>query len=215
VFGCRHAVVARLQRTATADREESSHFRGSCSRSLLTAGSIGRRLLSTMLRCKSLEEARFARHRHRSRQCRSVDGRSGRGEGAVRRHARLDFQFRVRDDNENGLGVALLNSNAETHFSFTNALGLIAAEQPRALAAIARSFPRARWIVALHHHLVEYPMPAAAFSERIGTALHKHLWDVQANQQRPAGKHRGGQRGVRTCARQLLVSFALLVGKAS
>ena len=30
---------------------------------------------------------------------------------------------------------------------------------------------RARWIVALHHHLVEYPKPAKALSERIGTAL--------------------------------------------
>ena len=32
-------------------------------------------------------------------------------------------------------------------------------------------FPKARWIVALHHHLTEYPMPVAAFSERVGTAL--------------------------------------------
>ena len=32
-------------------------------------------------------------------------------------------------------------------------------------------YPKARWIVALHHHPVEYPPPAKAFSERIGTAL--------------------------------------------
>ena len=41
------------------------------------------------------------------------------------------------------------------------------------------SFPRRRWIVALHHHLVEYPRPAAAFSERIGTALINGTWFVR------------------------------------
>ena len=78
-----------------------------------------------------------------------------------------------------GLGVVLLNSTAETHFSFTNALGLVSVAQARALAAAARQFPAARWIVALHHHLVEYPKPAAAFSERIGTALINGTWFVR------------------------------------
>lgn len=72
---------------------------------------------------------------------------------------------------EDGLGLVLLNSNAETHFSFTNALGLVAEEDMQAMLAILRQFPRARWIVALHHHPVEYPRQAKAFSERIGTAL--------------------------------------------
>ncbi len=70
-----------------------------------------------------------------------------------------------------GLGVALLNSNAETHFSFTNALGLVTTAQARRLERLLASRPRARWIVALHHHLVEYPRPAHALSERIGTVL--------------------------------------------
>lgn len=70
-----------------------------------------------------------------------------------------------------GLGVILLNSNAEAHFSFTNALGLVAEEDIQALLAATRIFPQARWILALHHHPVEYPQPAKAFSERIGTAL--------------------------------------------
>ena len=39
------------------------------------------------------------------------------------------------------------------------------------VVAATRLFPRARWIVALHHHLMEYPMPVTDFSERIGTAL--------------------------------------------
>lgn len=70
-----------------------------------------------------------------------------------------------------GLGVILLNSNAEAHFSFTNALGLVAEEDMRAILAVAREFPQACWILALHHHPIEYPKPAKAFSERIGTAL--------------------------------------------
>jgi hypothetical protein len=70
-----------------------------------------------------------------------------------------------------GIGVIILNSNAETNFSFTNALGIVAAEDVRAVLQIIGQYPNAGWIVALHHHLMEYPMPVKAFSERIGTAL--------------------------------------------
>jgi hypothetical protein len=45
--------------------------------------------------------------------------------------------------------------------------------------AVARQFPKAQWIVALHHHLVEYPTPAIALSERIGTALINGSWFVR------------------------------------
>jgi hypothetical protein len=86
---------------------------------------------------------------------------------------------------EDGLGVILLNSNAETHFSFTNALGLVSAEQALSLSAVTKQFPRARWLVTLHHHLVEYPKPAKAFSERIGTALINGSWFVR--QLKPLG----------------------------
>jgi hypothetical protein len=77
---------------------------------------------------------------------------------------------------EDGLGVAILNSNADTNFSFTNALGLIPALHARRLTAALDRRPKARWIVALHHHLIEYPMPVAAFSERVGTALVNGSW---------------------------------------
>ena len=80
---------------------------------------------------------------------------------------------------EDGIAVAILNSNAETHFSFTNALGMVSAEQARKLVAAVGQFAQARWIVALHHHLVEYPMSVAAFSERIGTALVNGSWFVR------------------------------------
>jgi hypothetical protein len=77
---------------------------------------------------------------------------------------------------DDGLGVAILNSNADTNFSFTNALGMISAGQARRLTAAFDDYPKARWIVGLHHHLIEYPMPVAKFSERIGTALVNGSW---------------------------------------
>src|SRR5262249_3637984 len=39
------------------------------------------------------------------------------------------FPMVLVPDSAEGLGVALFNSNAETHFSFTNALGLVSVEQ--------------------------------------------------------------------------------------
>jgi hypothetical protein len=84
---------------------------------------------------------------------------------------------------EDGLGVIILNSNAETHFSFTNALGLISAEQARGIQVAASTWLRARWIVALHHHVAEYPKPPKALSERIGTALVNGSWFVRQLQQ--------------------------------
>jgi len=82
-------------------------------------------------------------------------------------------------DTEDGLGVIVLNSNAETHFSFTNALGMVSFAQAKAIDIAAEQYPRACWIVALHHHVVEYPKPAKALSERIGTALINGSWFVR------------------------------------
>ena len=102
--------------------------------------------------------------------------------GGLRRAARLrgvfddQFPMILPPDKPDGLAIAILNSNAEAHFSFTNALGMISLEQARRFAAAARAYPHARWIIALHHHLIEYPMPVAEFSERIGTALVNGSW---------------------------------------
>ena len=89
------------------------------------------------------------------------------------------FPMIVPPSVEDGLGVVMLNSNAEAHFSFTNALGIVSVLQAQALDAAMKQYPRAGWIVALHHHLVEYPTPAKAFSERIGTALINGSWFVR------------------------------------
>ncbi len=81
------------------------------------------------------------------------------------------FPMALAPAEPDGLGILLLNSNAQTHFSFTNALGLVPEEDIRSLLMVLGQYPRARWIVALHHHPVEYPGQAKAFSLRIGTAL--------------------------------------------
>jgi len=105
-------------------------------------------------------------------------------EGGLRRAVRLqglfDAQFPmiVPPEMPDGLGIALLNSCGDSHFSFTNALGMLPLEQARRLAKAFGAHPRARWIVALHHHLIEYPMPVE-FSERIGTALVNGSWFVR------------------------------------
>jgi hypothetical protein len=88
------------------------------------------------------------------------------------------FPMIVGPQEPDGLGLAILNSNAESHFSFTNALGFIPAEQARRLFKAIAKFPRASWIIALHHHLMEYPMPVR-FSERVGTALINGSWFVR------------------------------------
>ncbi|MEX2480000.1 MAG: metallophosphoesterase, partial [Gammaproteobacteria bacterium] len=85
-----------------------------------------------------------------------------------------------------GLGVILLNSNAETHFSFTSALGLVSTAQTRDLIAATRQFPEARWIIGLHHHLMEYPKAGSTLAARIGTALINGSWFVR--QLRPLGQ---------------------------
>jgi hypothetical protein len=81
------------------------------------------------------------------------------------------FPMVLPPDRQDGLGIILLNSNADAHFSFTNALGLISEEQIRGIETAASQYPNAVWIVALHHHAIEYPRAAKVFSERIGTAL--------------------------------------------
>lgn len=105
--------------------------------------------------------------------------------GGIRLTTRLSrvwadaFPMVLPPDGEDSLGIILLDSTAQTHFSFTNALGLMSSEQTRAIKGVAKQFPRASWIVALHHHLIEYPSLSKAFSERIGTALINGSWFVR------------------------------------
>lgn len=108
--------------------------------------------------------------------------------GAMRLSWRLanvwaqSFPMILPPQTPDGLGVILMDSNAETHFSFTNALGLVTTEQIHAADKVFAQFPNAYWIVALHHHVVEYPKASKALSERIGTALINGSWFVRRMQ---------------------------------
>jgi hypothetical protein len=53
---------------------------------------------------------------------------------------------------------------------------MVSAEQMRAFDLARGEYPDACWLVALHHHLIEYPWAAKALSERIGTALINGNW---------------------------------------
>ena len=56
---------------------------------------------------------------------------------------------------------------------------LISAEQVSGIEIATAQYPRACWLIALHHHLIEYPQAAKALSERIGTALINGSWLVR------------------------------------
>jgi hypothetical protein len=90
------------------------------------------------------------------------------------------FPMIVPPSKPDGLGIVLFNSNADTHFSFTNALGMVSTEQLHGFDIARGEYPDAAWIVALHHHLMEYPWAAKALSMRIGTALINGNWFVRS-----------------------------------
>jgi predicted MPP superfamily phosphohydrolase len=92
------------------------------------------------------------------------------------------FPMVVPPDPDDALGIILLNSNADTHFSFTNALGMVSAEQMRGIEIARAAYPKACWVVALHHHVVEHPWAAKALSERVGTALINGNWFIRRMQ---------------------------------
>ena len=89
------------------------------------------------------------------------------------------FPMVLPPDHSDGLGIILLNANADRYFSFTNALGMISTEQVRGIEIATGQYPRACWVIALHHHLVEYPRAGHALSDRIGTALINGNWLVR------------------------------------
>jgi hypothetical protein len=89
------------------------------------------------------------------------------------------FPMVLPPDAPDGLGIILFDSNADTHFSFTNALGMITADQARGFDIARAQCPDACWLVVLHHHVVEYPRPAKKLSVRVGTALVNGNWFVR------------------------------------
>jgi 3',5'-cyclic AMP phosphodiesterase CpdA len=70
-----------------------------------------------------------------------------------------------------GCGAILLDSNARSHFSATNAIGVVNRVQLKRLRGILRAYPSSPWIIVLHHHVVEYPVGSVALGDRIGLSL--------------------------------------------
>jgi len=56
---------------------------------------------------------------------------------------------------------------------------MVSADQFSAVDAAFAQYPRACWIVCIHHHVIEYPRAGVALSERIGTALINGQWFVR------------------------------------
>jgi 3',5'-cyclic AMP phosphodiesterase CpdA len=72
---------------------------------------------------------------------------------------------------EDGCGLVLLESNASSHFSLTNAIGVVDPSQLKALKSVLRNSPRCAWMILLHHQVVEYPVASIPLRDRIGLAL--------------------------------------------
>jgi 3',5'-cyclic AMP phosphodiesterase CpdA len=68
-------------------------------------------------------------------------------------------------------GVILLDSNARSHFSATNAIGVLGRQQLKKLRAVLSAFPDRAWIILLHHHVVEYPVGEVKLGDRIALSL--------------------------------------------
>ena len=72
---------------------------------------------------------------------------------------------------DDGYGLILLNSNARSHFSLTNAIGVVNPSQLNALKSILSGSPYNAWMILLHHQVVEYPVASISLTDRIGLAL--------------------------------------------
>jgi 3',5'-cyclic AMP phosphodiesterase CpdA len=70
-----------------------------------------------------------------------------------------------------GYGLILLDSNSRSHFSLTNAVGVVNPSQLRGLKSFLQNSAGRAWIILLHHQLAEYPLAATSLRDRIGLAL--------------------------------------------
>ena len=68
-------------------------------------------------------------------------------------------------------GLILLDSNAPSNVSLTNAIGVVNPAQLRAVRAILRTVDGGAWLILLHHQVVEYPVLGIPLRDRIGLAL--------------------------------------------
>jgi 3',5'-cyclic AMP phosphodiesterase CpdA len=100
-----------------------------------------------------------------------VERGTWRGRWAISKVWEDIFPLVVAPAGSASCGAILLDSNARSHFSATNAIGVLSRLQLRKLRAVLNRFPERAWIVLLHHHVVEYPVRSAALRDRIALAL--------------------------------------------
>jgi 3',5'-cyclic AMP phosphodiesterase CpdA len=81
------------------------------------------------------------------------------------------FPLIVPANEPGGCGAILLDSNARSHFSATNAIGVVGGSQLRRLKAILSRYPDTSWMILLHHHVVEYPVGSVKLGDRIALSL--------------------------------------------
>src|SRR5215471_18051707 len=72
---------------------------------------------------------------------------------------------------EQEYGVILLDSNAPSNVSLTNAIGVVSPTQLRALRSVLNGSHQGAWLILLHHQVVEYPVLGINLRDRIGLAL--------------------------------------------
>ena len=100
-----------------------------------------------------------------------ADRGTRRSRNEMRRVWQAIFPLVVPPPDEGGCGVMLLDSNARRHLSLTNAMGVVGRSQLNAVRGLLRSSRDRSWLLVLHHHVVEYPLPSIALAERIGLSL--------------------------------------------
>jgi 3',5'-cyclic AMP phosphodiesterase CpdA len=81
------------------------------------------------------------------------------------------FPLVVPPTEPGGCGVILLDSNARSHFSATNAIGVVGRSELKRLRTILNGFRDHAWIILLHHHVVEYPVGSVKLADRIALSL--------------------------------------------
>jgi hypothetical protein len=94
-----------------------------------------------------------------------------RGRVAIAKAWEEIFPLVVPPPEPDGCGVILLDSNARSHFSATNAIGVISRSQLKKLRAVLNACPERAWMILLHHHVVEYPVGSAKLGDRIALSL--------------------------------------------
>ena len=93
---------------------------------------------------------------------------SARGRREMARTWQAMFPL-VEPPGDKSYGLILLNSNARSHFSLTNAIGVIDRAQLAALRSVLRT--PSSWLILLHHQIVEYPLTSINLRDRLGLAL--------------------------------------------